>query len=44
MTQNREKMEKLFRERKPVWAAMAEHFGKAGLLDEAERKPMADLE
>jgi hypothetical protein len=41
MTQNREEMEKLFRERKPVWAAMAEHFGKAGLLDEAERKPTA---
>ena len=25
----------------PDWAAMAEHFGKAGLLDEAERKPTA---
>ena len=41
MTAHRDEMEELFREGRPDWAAMAEHFGKAGLLDEAERKPTA---
>jgi hypothetical protein len=42
MIRQRAELEALFRERKPDWAAMAEVFGKAGLRDEAERRPTAE--
>jgi len=41
MIQHREELEAMFRQGKPDWTAMAEHFGKAGLRDEAEHKPTA---
>jgi len=41
MTERREALEALFREGKPDWTAMAEHFDKAGLRDEAEYRPTA---
>jgi hypothetical protein len=39
MTQHREEFEALLREGKPDWAKMAEQFDKAGLRDEADRRP-----
>jgi hypothetical protein len=42
MTRQREQLEALFRESEPDWAAMAEVFGKAGLRDEADRRPTAE--
>jgi hypothetical protein len=41
MTQHRDELEALFSEGEPDWTAMAEVFDKAGLRDEAERRPTA---
>ena len=42
MAAHRAELEALFREGKPDWAKMAEAFGRAGLRDEANRKPTAE--
>jgi hypothetical protein len=42
MTQQRPQLEALFRRGEPDWTAMAEAFGRAGLRDEADRKPTAE--
>jgi hypothetical protein len=42
MAAHRAELEALFREGEPDWAKMAEAFGKAGLRDEANRKPTAE--
>jgi hypothetical protein len=41
MTKHREDMEQLLQEGVPDWGKMADAFGKAGLLDDTERKPSA---
>jgi hypothetical protein len=41
MIEHRDELEALFRKGKPDWAAIAEHFDRAGLRDEADRRPTA---
>ena len=41
MARHLDEMEALLREGEPDWAAMGDVFVKAGLLDEAERRPTA---
>jgi hypothetical protein len=42
MREHRKELQRLFRQGEPDWERMAEIFAKAGLRDEADRRPTAE--